>query len=231
MKSNTLGTQNTATGTVALGSNVSGNDNTAVGDAALFSNVTGSNNIAMGISGGYLITGDNNIAIGNNGTSADSGVVRIGTSGAHTSFFTAGVRGVTTLNNDAIPVLIDSAGQLGTASSSRRVKTDVHDMNGYTRDLLKLRPVTFHYKQHSADRLEVGLIAEEVAEIYPDLVVRGAGGEVETVQYQKLTPMLLNELQKQQEQLLQERRRNDSLESRVAALEAALAKSATASHR
>ena len=67
-----------------------------------------------------------------------------------------------------------------------------------------MRPVTFRYKQPYADGskpLDYGLIAEEVAEVYPDLVVRGKDGQVETVQYQKLTPMLLNELQKQQERI------------------------------
>src|ERR1700738_1542953 len=64
---------------------------------------------------------------------------------------------------------------------------------------LRLRPVTYRYKQTYADGskpLDYGLIAEEVAKIYPDLVVRGRDGQVETVQYHKLTPMLLNEVRK-----------------------------------
>jgi hypothetical protein len=120
---------------------------------------------------------------------------------------------------DAVPVMIDSAGQLGTASSSRRFKTDVQDMKDYTRHLLVLRPVTFRYKEYSGDRLEVGLIAEEVAEIYPDLVVRGADGRVELVQYQKLAPMLLNELQNEHDWVDRQAERIRTLEDRLAAIE------------
>jgi len=66
--------------------------------------------------------------------------------------------------------------------------------------ILRLRPVTYRYKQPYADGskpIDYGLVAEEVAKVYPDLVVKGADGQIQTVQYQKLTPMLLNELQKQ----------------------------------
>ena len=82
--------------------------------------------------------------------------------------------------------------------------------------LLRIRPVTFRYKQQrdSGDnqRVEYGLIAEEVAEVYPDLVVYSSAGEVETVQYHKLVPMLLNELQKQH-------RENADLTARLEKLE------------
>jgi Chaperone of endosialidase len=67
--------------------------------------------------------------------------------------------------------------------------------------LLNLRPVTFRYQQPYADGskpIDYGLIAEEVADVYPDLVVEGADGRVQTVQYHELTPMLLNEVQKLQ---------------------------------
>ena len=75
--------------------------------------------------------------------------------------------------------------------------------------LMKLRPVTFFYKPEYEDgprTLQYGLIAEEVAEVYPDLVVKNKDGEIETVQYHKLIPMLMNELQKDHEtiQLLKE---------------------------
>ena len=97
--------------------------------------------------------------------------------------------------------MIDSAGQLGTANSSRRFKDDIADMAESSSELMKLRPVTFHYKtdQNPAGRtLQYGLIAEEVAEVDPRLVARSADGQIETVLYQFLPPMLLNEYQKQQ---------------------------------
>jgi hypothetical protein len=98
-------------------------------------------------------------------------------------------------------VLIGSDGQLGTTSSSRRVKDDIADMDAASRALMTLRPVTFHYKSDqnpSGRTLRYGLIAEEVAEVYPGLVARSADGQIETVLYQFLPPMLLNEYQKQQ---------------------------------
>jgi hypothetical protein len=112
----------------------------------------------------------------------------------------AGVSGVATGLNNAVPVLIDSNGQLGTISSSRRFKEDIHDMGGASEGLMRLRPVTFRYKKPFDDGskpIQYGLIAEEVAEVYPDLVARSADGQIETVKYQVLDPMLLNEVQRQ----------------------------------
>src|SRR5439155_5561564 len=65
--------------------------------------------------------------------------------------------------------------------------------------LMRLRPVSFRYLAHGDNAsLQYGLIAEEVAAVYPELVVRNKDGEVDTVMYQFLAPMLLNEVQKQQ---------------------------------
>jgi hypothetical protein len=144
----------------------------------------------------------------------------------------AGVRAITTGNSDAVPVVIDSNGQLGTVNSSRRFKEDIQDMGEASRGLMRLRPVTFRYKQAYGDGskpIDYGLIAEEVAQVYPDLAVKGADGQVETVQYQKLTPMLLNELQKQHREMEEQREtirlqneRIEQQEARLAALEALL---------
>jgi hypothetical protein len=108
---------------------------------------------------------------------------------------------ITTGQNNAIPVLIDSNGQLGTASSSRRFKEDIQDMAETSSGLMRLRPVTFRYKKQFVDGskpIQYGLIAEEVAEVYPDLVAHSADGQIETVKYQVLPTMLLNEVQRQQ---------------------------------
>jgi len=134
-------------------------------------------------------------------------VIRIGDTNAQdscalpcqTATYIAGISGVTTSLNNAVSVLIDSNGNLGTISSSRRYKEDIHDMGAASNGLLRLRPVTFRYKKPYADGskpIQYGLVAEEVADVYPDLVVRGKDGEVETVQYYKLDAMLLNEIQK-----------------------------------
>jgi hypothetical protein len=100
--------------------------------------------------------------------------------------------------------VIDSAGQLGTLNSSRRFKEDIADMDAASGGLMRLRPVTFRYTpgtDGSVRPLQYGLIAEEVAEVYPGLVARPADGRIETVMYQYLPAMLLNEYQKQQREI------------------------------
>jgi hypothetical protein len=96
-------------------------------------------------------------------------------------------------------VVIDQNGNLGTVASSRRYKEDIHGMGEASDGLLRLRPVTFRYIKPNEDGskpIQYGLIAEEVAKVYPDLVVRNKDGQIETVQYYKLDAMLLNEVQK-----------------------------------
>ena len=122
-------------------------------------------------------------------------VTRIGQGIGQTACFISGIRGITTTNANAIPVLIDSAGQLGTVSSSRRYKENIEDMGFASEDIMNLRPVIFNYKRQP-DSLAWGLIAEEVQEIMPELVVLNDKGQAETVKYHDLIPMLLNELQK-----------------------------------
>ena len=199
--SNTTGSNNTATGVGALHDNTTGNTNTASGFRALFGNTTGSNNIAIGPQGGFnLTTGNNNIDIGNLGVAAEANTIRIGTGGTQTATFIAGISGVTTGLIGA-GVFVDANGQLGTTSSSRRVKDDIADMGKASDTLMKLRPVTFHYKNDKNPKgrtLQYGLVAEEVAKVAPGLVARSADGKIETVYYQFLAPMLLNEYQKQQ---------------------------------
>jgi hypothetical protein len=214
---NTTGDSNTATGFKALPSNTTGFRNTAIGRAALQQNTTGYRNIAIGqYAGSALTTGSDNIAIGNSGVAGESATIRIGTSLTHTRAFIAGIRGVTTGVANAIPVLVDSAGQLGTVSSSRRFKEEVRDMGDATERLLGLRPVTFRYKpevQGGERPLEYGLIAEEVAEVFPDLVVYDEEGQPFTVKYHLLSSMLLNELKEQARELRERRERLAALES------------------
>jgi hypothetical protein len=199
---NTSGYSNVAVGYSSLYANTTGNRNEAFGDGSLSGNTTGGGNIAIGsYAGASLTTGDNNIDIGNAGVPAEGNTIRIGTAGFQTRTFIAGVSSTTTGIANAVAVLIDSNGQLGTYNSSRRFKDDIADMEAASSALMTLRPVTFHYKtdQNPSGRtLQYGLIAEEVAEVYPGLVARSADGQIETVMYQFLPPMLLNEYQKQQ---------------------------------
>ena len=153
------------------------------------------------VAGGNITTGSNNISIGNEAVAGDGFTTRIGTN--QTRAFMAGIRGATVLSN-AVTVVIDSNGQLGTASSSLRYKEDIIDMGMASDRLLQLRPVTFRYKKSyetGEKPQEFGLIAEEVAEVFPDLVVYNDRNEPETVKYRLLSSLLLNELQKQNTRL------------------------------
>jgi Chaperone of endosialidase len=215
LTSNTTGNNNTANGRNALALNTTGSTNTASGVNALISNTTGSSNIALGAAAGSsLTTGSNNIDIGNGGFNSDSGTIRIGDID-HTRTFIAGIHGVTTGIADAIPVLIDSAGQLGTMSSSRRFKKDIQSMDKTSEVILGLKPVTFHYRSDAKGTPQFGLIAEEVAEVNPDLVVR-EDGEIYTVRYEAVNAMLLNEFLKEHRKVEEQRAAIAELKSIVA---------------
>ena len=189
---------NTALGDSALFSNTSGGLNTALGRFALGSNSTGAGNTAVGPSAGQnLTTGNNNIDISNDGVAAEANTTRIGS--VQTRAFIAGIRGTTTDVGDAVPVLIDSAGQLGTASSSRRAKRDIRPLREL-QPLMELRPVSFRYRSGPPE-LHYGLIAEQVAKVLPELAVYGVDGRPETVQYQELPALLLAKIQDQQRQI------------------------------
>jgi hypothetical protein len=120
------------------------------------------------------------------------------------SCFIGNIRGVTTANANAIPVLIDSAGQLGTMSSSRRFKKEIKPMDKVSEAILALKPVTFHYKSDTKDTPQFGLIAEDVAAVNPDLVVRDKNHEIYTVRYDAVNAMLLNEFLKQHRKVEQQ---------------------------
>jgi Chaperone of endosialidase len=210
--SNTIGSFNTAIGTLALFQNTTasfnvavgdhslanstGGGNTAIGRAALFHNTSGSQNIALGVSAGLnLTTGDNNIDIDNTGEAGDSDTIRIGATQDRT--FIAGIRGTQPPVGVILPVLIDLNGQLGTTVSSRRFKHDIKPMDKASETILALKPVTFQYKSDNTETLQYGLIAEEVAEVNPDLIVRDKAGEISTVRYDAVNAMLLNEFLKE----------------------------------
>ena len=223
--SNITGFANTADGFTALQNNTTGNSNTAAGDGALAHNTTGSFNIAVGINAGSgLTTGSNNIDIGSRGAAGEARKIRIGTAGTQNGTFVAGIRGITTTNANAIPVVIDSAGQLGTMSSSRRFKEEIKSMGTTSEAILRLKPVTFHYKSDSRGTPQFGLIAEEVAKVNPDLVVREENGEIYTVRYEAVNAMLLNEFLKAHRKLDQQQAMIDRQQKQIEALTATVQK-------
>jgi septal ring factor EnvC (AmiA/AmiB activator) len=123
--------------------------------------------------------------------------------------FIAGIFGKTA--SGGIQMFINNQGQLGTVVSSARYKRDIQAMGERSQGLHQLRPVTFRYKQDPQGQRQYGLIAEEVAKVYPELVVRGSDGKVDAVQYHELIPMLLNEVQHQQQEIAELKTENQSL--------------------
>jgi hypothetical protein len=180
---------------------------------------TGSGNIALGESAGIaVLAGNDNIHIGNGGANADTETIRIGLQGTQTQTFIAGIRGATTGVANAVNVLIDSNGQLGTMNSSRRFKHKIKAMENDSESILSLKPVTFCYKNDKTDTSQFGLIAEEVAEVNPDLVVRGEKGEIFTVRYDAVNAMLLNEFLKEHSRLEEQDRKIQKQDATIAQL-------------
>ena len=182
---NTTGNANTANGAFALVSNRSGNSNTAVGTDALSNNTTGAANIALGNSAGSSVTTANNvICIGTDGNNVNNSCY-IG------HIFDSMVT--------ASAVFVNSNGRLGTMTSSKRFKQDIKPMNNASEALYSLKPVSFRYKKEfdRAGTSQLGLVAEDVEKIAPELVVRDKDGKAYSVRYDQVNAMLLNEFLKE----------------------------------
>ena len=216
---NTTGSFNTFAGGHAAGtSNTTGSYNTFFGFRAGVNNTTGNNDIYIGNLGGYPGVESNTIRIGGD---VGSGY------GPQTAAYIAGIYGAT--SSAGVPVYVNSNGQLGTLPSSLRFKEQVRDMGDSTDALMKLRPVTFRYKPEydKGERtLQYGLIAEEVAKVYPELVAYDNDGQPLHVRYQYLATMLLNEVQKQYHRaeaeakvITAQEQKIDELEQRLSRLE------------
>jgi trimeric autotransporter adhesin len=205
LSANTSGQQNTAVGFAALANNPPGNFNTAVGSTALLSS-TGVQNTAVG-RGTLLITttGNFNTALGDNaGSNQTTGSNNVyiganigGVAGENDACYIASIFGQTSING--IPVLINSSSKLGTTTSSKRFKEAIKPMDQASEALFALRPVSFRYKKDidPEGRSQLGLVAEEVEEVNPDLVVRDAEGMPYSVRYDQVNAMLLNEFLKE----------------------------------
>ncbi len=212
------GNYNTAIGGSTLVANTSGSSNTALGYSALSNNTSGTNNIAVGARGGDLLSGSDNIDIGNEGVAADSGIIRIGAAGIQKHAFIAGISS-TQVTGSA--VYVTAAGKLGVLASSERYKTSIRSMGNDIARLQRLRPVTFHLKTDPHGAVQYGLLAEEVANVYPELVIRDQAGRIVGIRYEELTPLLLREVQHQHEQLMEQQQRLaeiDQLKQQVAEL-------------
>jgi hypothetical protein len=197
LTTNTDGTFNTAIGASALTANT-GEGNTACGNVALFFN-TGSNNTALGNGAGTNLTfGDNNIDIGYivGGVAGESNTIRIGNSDI-TNTFISGISG--TNSPGGVAVFCNSDGKLGVISSSARFKEDIKPIGKASEAILALKPVSFRYKKEIDPQgiPAFGLIAEEVEKVNPDLIIRDREGKPQTVRYEQINAMLLNEFLKE----------------------------------
>jgi len=200
--SNKDGNGNTGVGFSALQHNINGHGNAAVGDQALFSNTTGFQNTAIGHAAGDLqTTGSNNVYIG---------VGMGGVAGENNACYIASIFGQMVNMASATGVLVDANGKLGTTLSSRRFKHDIKPMDNDSQVIFLLQPVTFHYKSDARNTPCFGLIAEEVADVKPDLVVRDKEGKPNTVRYDQINAMLLNEFLKEHRKVEQVTRNFES---------------------
>ena len=219
---NAGGDNNTGVGYFAARGIQAGSNNTALGSATLLDVGSGNNNIAIGSgAGGVLDTGSDNIYIQADAAAAAEGAtLRLGST--ITRAFIGGIRGITTGANDAVAVVVDSNGQLGTVSSSRRTKDNIADLGAISRAIFNLRPVQFTYKAPFADGstpVQYGLIAEEVQAVMPELVAHANDGQVETVKYHVLPTLLLAEVQRLERERAAMANDRAELATRVATLE------------
>jgi len=185
-------------------------NNVGVGCSVLYSSSV-KNCIALGVQAGYNLDDTSYcIMIGNKGISGDTGLIRIGSTQS-----SAYIAGIYNANIGVIPpetVYINSSGQIGTSFSSRKYKENIYDMKDRSNDIYKLRPVTFKYKNDETKRKQYGLIAEEVHKVLPNLVINDKDGDIYSVSYHTLIPMLLNELKKQDEIIRKQTERLVNLE-------------------
>jgi len=218
LANNTTGNDNTANGSLALASNTEGNYNTANGYAALANNATGGFNKALGLGAGSAVTTASNvIAIGSPGANVDN------------SCFIGNIHSNVQpiVGTDPDSVTVTSAGRLGRGNiSSRRYKHDIKPMDKASEALFALKPVSFHYKKEfdATQTLAYGLIAEEVAEVYPDLVGRTPEGQPESVRYKQINAMLLNEFLKEHGRVEQQARETQEQKNTISQLETTVGK-------
>ena len=168
-------------------SNTTGSNNTAVGVNALLNN-NGSSNVGLGVNAGKnLTTGSGNVCIGGAvlGVAGESNTTRI--------------RNIYSSVASGRAVYVNSDNKIGTLASTRRVKKDIKPMDKASEAVLALKPVSFRYKKEidASGTLQFGLVAEEVADINADLVTRDSEGKPETVRYDAVNAMLLNEFLKE----------------------------------
>ena len=201
---NNTNSENNAFGDLAMENNTTGASNTAIGDDALRNNVDGSFNVAVGDEAGTGLGAsvNNCIAIGAPGAGPFAVL--------DNTCFIGSIFGQPVSDpGTQTAVFVDQFNVVGIFNSSRRYKHDIQPMDKTSEELYRLKPVTFKFNSDWKGTTQYGLIAEEVAEVDPQLVVHGKNGEVTAVHYEQINNMLLNEF-------LKEHKKVQSLEVTVA---------------
>ena len=217
----TGGYQNIAIGNLSMSTLVTGSNHIALGTGALSTVTTGTQNIGIGTgAGSKLKTGSYNIYLDNPGIANESGTLRLGTTSTHTACFIQGIRGASISNG--LTVFVDPVGRLGVTLSSKEFKRDIKDLApDFSAQLMKLRPVSFKYKEHNNEDLHFGLIAEEVEKVMPEMVIM-RDDKPYSVAYHMLPPLLLQQYQQQQKLLNDYAEKLESHEQEIVKLKAML---------
>jgi Chaperone of endosialidase len=166
----------------------------------------------LGVNGGSaLTTGTGNVCIGVPGVAGESNTTRI--------------RNVYSSMASTRAVYVNSDNKIGTLVSSRRFKDEIKPMNKASEAILALKPVTFRYKKEIEPNgaIMFGLIAEEVEKVDPDLVTCNPKGEAETVRYEAVNAMLLNEFLKAHRKMQEQEATINQLKSEAAKQDATIA--------
>src|SRR4029077_8873529 len=203
----TTGDRNTAIGVFALTQDNTGSFNTAVGVQALDELTTGGTNTALGVgAGGSVTTANNVICIGAN----------VSGENVSNSCYVGNIFGAT--SSSGVAVFVNGFGKLGTVTSSKRFKEEIKPMGTTSEALFSLTPVAFHYKREfdPAGTPQLGLVAEDVEKVNPDLVVRDKDGKPYSVRYDQVNAMLLNEF-------LKEHRKVEAQQAMIADLKSTVA--------
>jgi len=201
---------NTAVGIQALMSTTA-NANAAVGDLALENDTSGDFNTAIGAASGLnQTTGSGNVYIG-------QGIEGVAGEDNHTYIKNINVTSVNGSGTDFVTVNLGT-GLLGHVSSSRRYKEEIKPMDKSSETLYRLKPVTYRFKKEidPSQSLEYGLVAEDVAQVDPNLAIRNGKGQIESVQYMSINAMLLNEFLKEHKKVEAQQASIAELKSTVA---------------
>jgi hypothetical protein len=162
---------------------------------------------------------ESSIAIGFAARAFHPNTIAIGTGtlSTTTGTFIAGIYSAQTASG-ALPVFCDAQNRLGTVQSSKKFKENFRSLDNHSAQIYNLNPVKFDYKATSGGaKDQFGLLAEEVAQHIPEIVVHDAQGEIYSVKYHVLPTLLLNEMKHLKQEV-------DVSKAEIAMLKAALNK-------